>query len=72
FPTRVRARAVGFTYSFSRISTVFASYIIQNILAVAGTKGVFGLIAFAMAMVVISIGMFGPRTRELELEQIST
>ncbi|MBV9590801.1 MAG: MFS transporter [Hyphomicrobiales bacterium] len=72
FPTRVRARAVGFTYSFSRISTVFASYIIQNILAVAGTKGVFGLIAFAMAMVVISIGKFGPRTRELELEQIST
>ena len=30
-----------------------------------GTKGVFGLIAFAMLMVVISIGSFGPRTREL-------
>ncbi len=28
FPTRVRARAIGFTYSFSRISTVFASFII--------------------------------------------
>ena len=28
FPTRVRARAVGFTYAFSRISTVFASFII--------------------------------------------
>ena len=31
----------------------------------------FGLIAFAMLMVVLSIGVFGPRTRELELEQIS-
>ncbi len=72
FPTRVRARAVGFTYSFSRISTVFASFIIAFFLSTAGTKGVFGLIAFAMVMVVISIGGFGPRTRALELEQINT
>ena len=71
FPTRVRARAVGFTYSFSRISTVFASFIIAWFLQNAGTTGVFGLIAFAMAMVVISIGVFGPVTRNLELEQIS-
>jgi putative MFS transporter len=71
FPTRVRARAVGFTYSFSRISTVFAAFIIGWFLQTAGTKGVFGLIAFAMLMVVLSIGIWGPRTRELELEQIS-
>ena len=71
FPTRVRARAVGFTYSFSRISTVFASFIIGFFLQTAGTKGVFGLIAGAMAMVVVSIGVFGPRTNDLELEQIS-
>ena len=60
FPTRVRARAVGFTYSFSRISTVFASFIIGFFLQTAGTKGVFGLIAFAMAMVVLSIAMLRP------------
>jgi putative MFS transporter len=71
FPTRVRARAVGFTYSLSRISTVFASFIIGFFLEVAGTKGVFGLIAFSMAMVVVSIGGWGPRTRNRELEQIS-
>ncbi|MDR3524097.1 MAG: MFS transporter [Acetobacteraceae bacterium] len=71
FPTRIRARAVGFTYSFSRISTVFASFIIGFFLNTAGTGGVFGLIAFAMAMVVLSIGILGPRTRALELEQIS-
>jgi putative MFS transporter len=71
FPTRIRARAVGFTYSFSRISTVFASFIIGFFLQRAGTKGVFGMIAFAMLMVVLSIGIFGPATRGLELEEIS-
>ena len=71
FPTRVRARAIGFTYSFSRISTVFASFIIAFFLQQFGTKGVFGLIAFAMLMVVLSIGIWGPRTRALELEEIS-
>jgi putative MFS transporter len=71
FPTRIRARAVGFTYSFSRISTVFMSFIIAFFLAEAGTTGVFGVIAFAMLMVVVSIGIFGPRTRALELEEIS-
>jgi putative MFS transporter len=72
FPTRVRARAVGFTYAFSRISTVFASFIIGFFFAhFDGTTGVFGLIAFAMLMVVLSIGIFGPRTSNLELEQIS-
>jgi len=72
FPTRVRARAVGFTYAFSRISTVFASFIIGFFFKnFDGTTGVFGLIAFAMLMVVLSIGIFGPRTRNLELESIS-
>jgi putative MFS transporter len=71
FPARIRARAVGFTYSLSRISAVFASFIIAFFLQTAGTKGVFGLIAFAMLIVVISIGGWGPRTLDLELEEIS-
>ena len=28
FPTRIRARAVGFCYSWSRLSTVFSSFMI--------------------------------------------
>lgn len=72
FPTRVRARAVGFTYSFSRISTVFASFIIGFAFAnFNGTTGVFGLIAIAMLIVVLSIGIFGPKTSNLALERIS-
>jgi putative MFS transporter len=72
FPTRVRARAVGFTYAFSRISTGFASFIIGFFFAhFNGTTGVFGLIAFSMLVVVLSIGIFGPKTSNLELEAIS-
>jgi putative MFS transporter len=71
FPARIRGRAVGFTYSLSRISTVFASFIIGFFLQTAGSKGVFGLIAVAMTIVVISIGGWGPRTLNRQLEEIS-
>jgi MFS transporter, putative metabolite:H+ symporter len=71
FPTRVRARAVGFVYSFSRISTVFSSFMIAFFLQNFGTEGVFAFIGAAMLIVVISIGGFGPRTRGLALEQIA-
>ena len=71
FPTRVRARAVGFVYSFSRLSTVFSSFMIAFFLARLGTPGVFGFIGVAMLVVVLSIGLFGPRTRGLALEEIS-
>jgi putative MFS transporter len=71
FPTRVRARAVGFVYSFSRLSTVFTSFMIAFFLQRFGTPGVFGFIFAAMLGVVLSIGLFGPRTRGLALEEIS-
>jgi putative MFS transporter len=35
------------------------------------STAVFGFIAFAMAIVVITIGGFGPRTRGLALEAIA-
>ena len=71
FPTRIRARAIGFVYSFSRLSTVFTSFIIAFFLQSFGSGGVFGFICAAMLVVVIAIGGFGPRTRGLALEEIS-
>ncbi|MET1026834.1 MAG: MFS transporter [Dongiaceae bacterium] len=71
FPTRVRARAVGFVYSFSRLSIVFVSFMIAFILQWGGVSAVFIFIAFAMIMVVISIGGFGPDVRARQLEDIS-
>ena len=71
YPTRIRARAVGFVYSWSRLSTVFSSFLIAFFLRDFGVIGVFGFIAVSMLAVVLSIGIFGPRTRGLALEQIS-
>src|SRR6202790_3453978 len=71
YPTRVRARAVGFVYSFSRLSTVFSSFMIAFFLQSFGTIGVFAFIASAMLVDVLSVGIFGPRTSGLALEEIS-
>ena len=71
FPTRVRAQAVGFVYSFSRLSTVFSAFAIAAILRQFGSAGVFIFIAGCMGIVAMVIGIFGPRTRDLPLEQIS-
>jgi putative MFS transporter len=70
FPTPIRARAVGFVYSFSRLSAIFSSYIIAATLDRAGSVGVFILISMAMVVVALTIALFGPRTRGLTLEQI--
>ena len=71
FPTRIRARAVGFVYSWGRLSTAFTSLIIGFLFQRSGTAGVFAFIALAMLVVVVSVGVFGPPTRGLTLEQIS-
>ena len=71
YPTRVRARAVGFTYSWSRFSTIFIGFIIAFCLRNYGTLGVFVFIAGAMIIVFLIIAIMGPRTTGLRLEEIS-
>jgi putative MFS transporter len=71
FPTGIRARAAGFVYSWSRLSVIFSSFIIAFILDAFGAPGVFVFIAAAMAIVMTTIGIFGPRTTNLALEEIS-
>jgi MFS transporter, putative metabolite:H+ symporter len=71
YPTRIRARAVGFVYSFSRLSTMFSSFIIAWILREWHAPGVFVFIAGCMGVVAVVIGLFGPKTKDLPLEQIS-
>jgi MFS transporter, putative metabolite:H+ symporter len=71
YPTRVRATGVGFVYSWSRLSTVGSSYMIAWLLGLGGAPAAFGFIAAAMLVVVISVGLFGPRTRGLALEEIA-
>ncbi len=71
YPTGIRASAVGFVYSWSRLSAIFTSFFIAAILKSFGTVGVFVFIAAAMGIVIVVIGGLGPRTRDLALEQIA-
>ncbi len=71
YPTRIRARAVGFTYSWSRFSTIFVGFFIAYFLRHYGTLGVFLFIAGAMLIVFVVIASMGPRTTRLRLEAIS-
>ena len=71
YPTRIRSRAVGFVYSWSRFSTIFVGFMIAFFLRNYGTAGVFVFIASAMAVVAGVVAVFGPRTTGLRLEEIS-
>jgi putative MFS transporter len=71
YPTRIRAMAVGFVYSWSRISVVFSSFVIGFLLDRFGVAGVFTFIAGSMLIVMLAIGLLGPRTNNLALETIS-
>ncbi|HXT80121.1 MAG TPA: MFS transporter [Acetobacteraceae bacterium] len=71
FPTRIRSRAVGFVYAWSRLSAALSGLFIAFFLTVGGVTAVFVFIAFSMLIVILSIGGFGPRTRGLALEAIS-
>jgi len=71
FPTSIRARAVGFVYSWSRFSAIFTSFIIAGVLKEFGSTGVFVFIAGAMMIVMAAIGLMGPKTRDVALEKIS-
>ncbi|MGH7154469.1 MAG: MFS transporter [Acetobacteraceae bacterium] len=71
FPTRIRSRAVGFVYSWSRLSAALSGLAIAFFLGIGGTPAVFWFIAVCMLIVVIVIAGFGPRTRLLALEEIA-
>ncbi|MGC1485751.1 MAG: MFS transporter [Candidatus Acidiferrum sp.] len=70
FPTRLRGTGVGFTYSWSRLSAAFSSILIGAVL-VHGVPAVFAMLAVAMGMVAIVVGLMGPRTNGLVLEEIA-
>ncbi len=71
YPTRIRAQAVGFVYSWSRFSAIFSGFIIAFFLGHYGTVGVFSFIAGAMAVVIVVIGGFGPAVTGRRLEAIA-
>jgi putative MFS transporter len=71
FPTLVRAQAIGFVYSWSRFSSIFVGFVIAAALRGYGTAGAFVVIALAMLVVAIAIGVFGMRTNGRSLEELA-
>jgi MFS transporter, putative metabolite:H+ symporter len=71
FPTRIRGTAVGFTYSWSRLSAAFSSVLIAAVLMFKGVGAVFTLLAIAMCGVALVIAFFGPRTNRIPLEELA-
>lgn len=71
YPTRIRARAVGFVYSWSRLAGVVTPFFVAYFLRIGGVPGVFAFVAASLAVVIISVAAMGPRTVNLELEAIA-
>ena len=71
FPTRIRSRAVGFVYSWSRIAAAFSGLIVGSLLATGGVPAVAVFIGGAMIVGIAMIGMFGPSTNGVALEQLN-
>jgi putative MFS transporter len=71
YPTRIRARGIGFVYSWSRLSGILTPFLIAFFLRDFGVLGVFTFVSACMAVVIIAVGGWGPRTRKLELEVIA-
>ena len=71
YPTRIRARAVGFVYSWSRFGVIISSFAIAWFLRDYGTTGVFALIAGGMLISAAAIAGWGPVTNRRALEDIS-
>jgi putative MFS transporter len=71
FPTRIRSRAVGFVYSWSRLAAAFAGLIVGFLLADGGVPAVAVFIGGAMTVGIAVIAAFGPSTRGVALEQLN-
>ena len=70
-PTRIRSRAIGFVYSWSRLAAAFAGLIVGALLAAGGVTAVAVFIGAAMAVGIFVIGFIGPATRGVPLEEAS-
>lgn len=71
FPTAVRARAVGFVYSFTRIGAAISGYVIAFLLDRGGVTSVFVALSVFMLIALTVIGLAGPKTRNRSIEEVS-
>ncbi|MFC5583401.1 MFS transporter [Rhodanobacter terrae] len=68
---RIRARAIGFVYSWTRLAAAFAGLAIGYFFGAGGVPAVAILIAIAMVVGIVVIGVFGPATKGRAQETIN-
>lgn len=71
YPTPIRARAVGFVYSWSRLSSIFVGFLYAFILRESGTAAAFETIALAMVIAATIVAVFGPLTNRRQIEGLA-
>jgi len=71
FPTEVRATAVGWTYSVSRLSSAALPFILVPVLDNYGATAMFAVVLVALAATIAVIAPIGPRTKGKSLDEIN-
>jgi MFS transporter, putative metabolite:H+ symporter len=70
FPTAIRSTASGVAYSLSRATSAVLPFIAVPLLATAGPVAVFGGSAVLIVVLCLDVGLLGPRTTGLALEEV--
>lgn len=71
FPSDVRATAVGWTYSVSRLSSAALPFVLIPVLDKYGATVMFGVVLAALAVTIAAIAPVGPRTTGRSLDEIN-
>jgi MFS transporter, putative metabolite:H+ symporter len=71
FPSDVRATAVGWTYSVSRLSSAALPFILIPVLNHYGAPTMFAVVIVALAATIAVLVPFGPRTTGRSLDEIN-
>jgi putative MFS transporter len=71
FPTRIRTQAIGFVYSWSRVSATLSAFLTAWVLRAYGVPAVFMIFTGSMVMVALCVGVLGPMTSNRSLETLS-
>jgi putative MFS transporter len=71
FPTDVRATAVGWTYSLSRLSSALLPFVLIPVLDDYGAAAMFTVVLIALTIATAVVAWIGPRTTRRNLEEIN-
>jgi putative MFS transporter len=71
FPTDVRATAIGWTYSLSRLSSAVLPFVLIPVLDHYGASAMFTVVLVALSIAVAAVAWIGPKTSRRNLEEIN-